>query len=64
MDTFSGNARTLAGLSARALGWIPDTFWQATPEELAASLGTEDASVSPPTRAEIAALIERDANGR
>ena len=64
MDTFSGNARTLAGLSARALGWTPDTFWNATPEELAASFGTEDASASPPTRAEIAALIERDANGR
>ncbi len=64
MDTFSGNTRTLAGLSARALGWTPDTFWNATPAELAASLGSEDASVSPPTRAEIAALIERDANGR
>ncbi|MBX7458906.1 phage tail assembly chaperone [Qipengyuania sp. 1NDH17] len=64
MGTFSGNARTLAGLSARALGWTPDTFWNATPEELAASLGTGDTPISPPTRAEIAALIERDANGR
>lgn len=53
METFSGNARTLAGLSARALSWTPDNFWNATPEELATSLGTEEAAASPPTRAEI-----------
>ena len=54
----------LAGLSARALGWTPDTFWNATPEELAASLGQREPGIAPPSRAQIAALIERDENAR
>lgn len=64
MAEFARNAVKLAGLGARLLGWTPDTFWNATPAELAASLGNEDDSAAPPTRAEIAALMERDAHGR
>jgi uncharacterized phage protein (TIGR02216 family) len=32
---FAQAARRLAGLSGVLLGWSPDTFWHATPEELA-----------------------------
>ena len=64
METFGEAAVLLAGASARELGWSPETFWNATPDELAASLGVGDETLSPPTRAEIEALIERDTNGR
>ena len=60
---FAASATRLCGLAARALGWTPDTFWNATPAELCACLGSEDAESAPPSRAEIAALIERDRNG-
>lgn len=36
---FADAARTLAGISALALGWRPDEFWHATPDELTAALG-------------------------
>lgn len=36
--TFSEGAARLAGLSGALLGWPPDTFWSATPAELAAVL--------------------------
>ena len=64
MAEFAQAAVMLAGLSARALGWTPDTFWNATPEELAASLGQREPGIAPPSRAQIAALIERDENAR
>ena len=63
METFGEAAVLLAGASARELGWSPETFWNATPDELAASLGVAEECSVPPTRAEIDALIERDANG-
>lgn len=62
--TFAASAARLAGLAARALGWRPDEFWAATPAELALSLGTPDPDEAPPTRAEIATLIERDRHAR
>jgi len=64
VDGFTAAALALAASSARTLGWTPETFWNATPEELAACLGMEERADAPPTRAEIAALIERDADGR
>ena len=64
MDRFARSARTLAGLSARTLGWAPDVFWAATPEELALCLEQQDTAPAPPTRVEIEALIERDQDGR
>lgn len=64
MDDFAAAARRLAALSARMLGWAPDTFWNATPEELAASLGESEPAIAPPSRAELEMLIERDRNGR
>ncbi|MAW90335.1 MAG: hypothetical protein CL574_04435 [Altererythrobacter sp.] len=64
MAHFATGARRLAGLSARTLGWLPDIFWNATPEDLALSLGTHDPAAAPPSRAEIAAMMKRDRNGR
>lgn len=64
MADFSAGARRLAGLSARALGWPPDIFWNATPEDLALSLGDGQPAAAPPSREEIAAMMERDRNGR
>lgn len=54
---FAGSARLLAGWAARLLGWRPDEFWQATPDELAASLTVPgDAVAAPPSAEAIAAL--------
>lgn len=62
---FVATAPRLAGLAARGLGWVPDTFWNATPAELAASLTAEAASeLAPLGRHELAQMMERDAHGR
>ena len=37
--TFAQSAARLAGLAARGLGWTPDTFWAATPQDLLNALG-------------------------
>lgn len=60
-ERFAEAALRCAGLAARHLHWPPASFWQATPSELLASLGPAPASEPPPTRAEIARMIERDA---
>lgn len=36
--SFAEGAGRLAGLAGALLGWPPDTFWAATPAELAAVL--------------------------
>ena len=36
--TFAAGARRLSGQAALLLGWRPDEFWAATPDELAATL--------------------------
>mgnify|MGYP005843803403 CR=1 FL=1 len=55
--SFAESARALAGLSAWALGWRPDEFWRATPDELAAALnGPASATLAPPDAEAIAAL--------
>lgn len=38
-EPFAATTPALCGLAARALGWRPEHFWNATPAELAASLG-------------------------
>ena len=63
-ESFATGAAALSGLAARALGWTPAVFWNATPAELAACLGADSPPHAPPSREEIAALIERDRNGR
>ena len=59
--SFGPGAQRLSGLAMRALGWRPDDFWRATPAELAAALSSDTAAAaSPPSRDEIAALMEQD----
>jgi uncharacterized phage protein (TIGR02216 family) len=36
--SFTDMARRLAGQAGLLLGWRPDDFWRATPEELAVAL--------------------------
>ena len=57
--SFAAGACRLAALAAQALGWRPGEFWNATPAELALTLGTQDV-VAPLSREAIAAMIERD----
>lgn len=61
---FAHGAALYAGLAAQRLGWRPRTFWAATPAELALSLGPllATATPTPPSRAEIARLIAKDAS--
>ena len=37
--TFAAGAARLAGQAGLLLGWRPEEFWRATPEELAAVIG-------------------------
>ena len=57
---FAAGALRLAALAAERLGWPPPVFWDATPSELAACLAPPLPADTPPTRVELAALIERD----
>ncbi|WP_298282577.1 phage tail assembly chaperone [Novosphingobium sp.] len=61
---FGEVAARLAGQAALLIGWTPDTFWAATPEELAAIV---TAAAPPPAggmdKATITAMMERDAHG-
>ena len=59
-DSFADAALLLAGHAARALGWTPDIFWNATPAELAACLASNDDARTPPSRDEIAAANEQE----
>lgn len=61
---FAAAATRLAAVSARLLGWRPQDFWQATPAELAQSLGPVSAAEAPPSRDDIQRMMERDDNGR
>lgn len=62
--SFSASAVRLAGVSSVLLGWRPEEFWRATPEELAtvfaAMMGEQDA---PPDAAALARLMEQFPDG-
>lgn len=54
---FADAARALSGMAARLLGWRPQEFWQATPDELAAALTVPgDPPTAPPSPEAVAAL--------
>ena len=57
---FGPGAQRLAGLAARALGWRPGEFWQATPAELAAILLPPTEPGEPLSRHDLNRLMERD----
>lgn len=63
--TFTDIAGRLSGMAGVLLGWPPDQFWQATPAELGAVLQAlaGDAAPPPPTRDEIAQLMEAFPDG-
>jgi|TARA_R100000049_G_C1953418_1_gene103546 uncharacterized phage protein (TIGR02216 family) len=56
---FSPGVPPLAALAAQALGWTPEAFWNATPAELAAALGSTSATGDGVDRAEIDSLMEQ-----
>ncbi|MFV0645791.1 MAG: phage tail assembly chaperone [Sphingomonadaceae bacterium] len=62
---FSSQAVRLCSLASRLPGWSPDTFWSATPADLAMALGPPDhaSAPSPPCRQEILQMMERDPDG-
>ena len=62
---FGEAAARLSGEAALLIGWTPDTFWAATPEELAAVVTA--ATPPPPAggidRTTLTAMMEREAHG-
>ena len=66
MSEFAQAATRLAGFAGAALGWSPDTFWRATPADLAAVVavlrGADDA-VDPPDAATLQKLQEAFPDG-
>lgn len=64
--SFADAAARLAGLAGIAFGWTPDTFWQATPAELAAltrALAGEGTGAVPPDAAARARMMEEHPDG-
>lgn len=63
---FTESSARLAGLAGALLGWRPDEFWNATPEELGgvlAVLAGETRADAPPDAAMMARLMERFPDG-
>lgn len=58
---FADAARRLAGQAGALLHWTPDTFWRATPEELAAIF--QAMAGEAPEAVDLAALMERFPDG-
>lgn len=66
VNRFRDQAARLLPLAARALGWGPETFWAATPADLALSLADPRdpaAAATPITRTELDRLLESDRHG-
>ncbi|XUU61657.1 phage tail assembly chaperone [Erythrobacter sp. HA6-11] len=64
-DAFAASAKRLVPIAAQILGWRPDDFWNATPDELALALTdptTADAT-STLSRTDLQHLLEREKNG-
>ncbi len=59
-DTFGAAALALLPLAARMLGWTPDTFWAATPADLATALADPTALPAPLSRADLDRMLEHD----
>lgn len=54
----------IAAMAARALGWTPDTFWIATPAELAMWLSDPDTpGMAAMSRADLDTMMERLSDG-
>ena len=63
-EDFGAAATRLAGLAGLLFGWMPDTFWTATPAELAALAGAAAGdAVDPADRSLTAMLMEAFPDG-
>lgn len=62
MADFSAGVPPLAALAAQALGWTPETFWHATPAELATALGPVTPAAEGMARSDLETLMERDSD--
>ncbi|MFM9934749.1 MAG: phage tail assembly chaperone [Novosphingobium sp.] len=61
---FGEAAARLSGQAALLIGWTPDTFWAATPEELAVIVtAAAPAPADGMDRKTITTMMERDAHG-
>ncbi len=64
MNRFADRAARLAGIAGALLGWRPDEFWRATPDELATVLaalaGEGDEMLD---AADLKRMMERDPDG-
>lgn len=60
---FAATARQLAGMSALLLGWRPDAFWAATPDELATCLSALTPDPIVPQPDQLARLMEMHPDG-
>jgi len=65
--SFAEDARKLAGQAGLLLGWRPDEFWRATPDELETALDALAAMIpegaAPPGQATLARLKEMHPDG-
>lgn len=65
--SFAEGARKLAGQAGLLLGWRPDEFWRATPDELETALAALAAmspvSAAPPDQVTLARLKEMHPDG-
>ena len=63
-ESFTASAARLAGLAGALLGWRADEFWRSTPAELGAVLrAIAGDGQPPPSRADLARLMERFPDG-
>lgn len=61
--SFGANAVRLARISARLLGWTPETFWSATPADLVTWLTAPGEGATGLTREDIENMLEREGDG-
>lgn len=64
--SFTQGAVRLSGVVAWTLGWTPEVFWRATPDELAAVFGAASGEANagaPPDAATLARLREMFPDG-
>ena len=59
-ERFAQAAADLCRFAAVQLGWRPDEFWRATPADLLGSVPLAEAAGDPPSRADIARMMEEE----
>lgn len=57
---FGPGALRLCAIAARALGWRPDDFWQATPGELMAILSPPGEASTSLSRGDLTRMMEQE----